>query len=207
MQLSALPWCHHAHTDPVTLQYVPRAVSSTDAQHAPVVLQLQQCLWLPLLPGLVQAHTHMLQQTCSVYCNHFSPPPLLSSLPPPLPSPPLCSVQQSRFESSSMNRIQYLNNVTPGWLGERGPVLGGVPLLCSPLWHPGSDVCPFPPPLGEEYSPEELFAHGQEAFERALHLWGQSLQAATRDRSPLGSQIKAVLEQAQAVQHTSFGFR
>lgn len=79
--------------------------------------------------------------------------------------------------------------------------------VCSPLWHPGSDVCPFPPPLGEEYSPEELFAHGQEAFERALHLWGQSLQAATRDRSPLGSQIKAVLEQAQAVQHTSFGFR
>ena len=94
-------------------------------------------------------------------------------------------------------------------------VSGGVVLLCLGVWHcavltllpPGSDSCPSPLPLREGEGPEELFAHGQEAFERALHLWSQSLQAATRDGSPLGSQIKTVLEQAQTLQHTSFSFR
>ena len=91
----------------------------------------------------------------------------------------------------------------------------GVALLCLRVWHctvlallpPGSDSCSSPLPLGEEEGPEELFAHGQEAFERALLLWSQSLQAATRDGSPLRPHIKTVLEQAQMLQHTSFSFR
>ena len=127
---------------------------------------------------------------------------------PPLPVAP-CAVRQSRFDTDSLSKRQQLNNITPGWSGWRSwcCAVGRVALLCSPLLPSGSDACPSPPPLEEEEGPEELFAHGQEAFERALHLWSQSLQAATRDGSPMGLQIKAVLEQAQTLHHTSFSFR
>ena len=159
------------------------------------------------------ARTHI--ATAASHSLHSLHSPLPS---PPLPSPPpaaLCVVRQSRFEPVSLNRIWHLNNVTTGWLGVWHCCVWGVALLCLGVWHcavltllpPGSDSCPSPLPLGEGEGPEELFAHGQEAFERALHLWSQSLQAATRDGSPLGSQIKTVLEQAQTLQHTSFSFR
>ena len=65
----------------------------------------------------------------------------------------------------------------------------------------------MPNPQNEgDLNAEELFVQGQEAYDKALHLWQQSLKKA-RDNDGLALQIKSILSQAQSIPNSSVSFR
>lgn len=68
------------------------------------------------------------------------------------------------------------------------------------------DGASMPNPQNEgDLNAEELFVQGQEAYDKALHLWQQSLKKA-RDNDGLALQIKSILSQAQSIPNTSVSF-
>ena len=58
----------------------------------------------------------------------------------------------------------------------------------------------------EDLNAEDLFLQGQEAYEKALHLWQKSLKK-TSDSGELASQIRTLLSQAETLPHASVSFR